>query len=51
MDNYINYLWSQYSDEDLLRIIKHGKTLDTYIEEAKEVLRVRRESQDETLKL
>lgn len=51
MDNYIKYLWSHYSDEDLLRIIKHGNTLSYYIKEAEEVLRSRKESQDEILKL
>ena len=51
MDNYIKHLWSQYSDEDLLKIIKYGNTLDSYIKEAEEVLRNRQESQDEILGL
>lgn len=51
MDNYSKFLWSFYSDDELRQIIERGSTLKGHIDEAKEILRSRQESQDEILGL
>lgn len=51
MDNYKHYLWSFYTDDELLKIIESGSTLKSHIEDAKSELRSRQESQDEILGL